>query len=513
MLLYVILSLSHLLPPTQSPAIVFTLIVSTSSVTLLLSAAIYRLSPWHPLAKYPGSLVFKLTKLRTFYGSWRGNYYRDIKKMHDQYALSTMSDPRRERTAETAAASAIETALGASKPGKCVEMAGDDKRSVPTRTMGRTEHAHRRKLWNRGLGKEAMPSHARSAAAGVEQLLKQFDRAADEGRSIDVTTWMRFYGFDFMGKFAFGRDFGLVQAGKDESGVWSTVSNSVFAADLIAHMHWLGTTGTLIPGLSQHYRRMRHFAKKCVQERLQRPATSLDLWYYLGKEGEEGRDRLSAEILAFEGILAIVAGSDTTATAMACGMYHLINNPDCLAKAREEIDRVVEAGQTPWLDADCHDSLPYLASCMNETLRLTPIVPTNGSRGVPAGSGGKVIAGHFIPENTEVFVSPYLLHHDPRYFSPETESFRPERWLDEPGSESKWNTNRGAFIPFSMGPAQCVGKNLARIEWVMVVSAILRHYQVKFAPGCDAKGWLEHIEEHLVIEVPELPVVLKRRAL
>lgn len=504
--LYALLTLSNALPPAHSPATVMGLIVLASSLALLFSIVVYRLSPWHPLAKYPGSLIFKLTKLRTFYGSWRGDYYRDIKKIHDKHGPVVRVAPNAVSIVDVAAVPAVLGANGLPKDRYY------RSRVQSLIVLKGTEHAHSRKLWNRGLGKEAMPSHAQSAATGVELLLKQFDKAADEGHSVDITMWMRYYGFDFMGKFAFGKEFGLVEAGKDENNVWPTVANSVFVADLIAHMHWIGsTTSAFIPGLSHHSLRMRHFARKCVQERLQRQATTLDLWYYLGKEDEEGGDRLAPDVLAFEGILAIIAGSDTTATAMACGMYQLVNNPECLAKVREEIDRVVAAGQTPWTSPDCHDALPYLAACMNETLRLTPIVPTNGSRGVPAGSGGKVIAGHFIPENTEVFVSPYLLHHDPRYFSPETESFRPERWLDESGT--KWNTNRDAFIPFSMGPAQCVGKNLARIEWVMVISAIIRHYDVEFAPGCDAKHWPEHIEEHLVIEVPELPVVLKRRAL
>lgn len=112
----------------------------------------------------------------------------------------------------------------------------------------------------------------------------------------------------------------------------------------------------------------------------------------------------------------------------------------------------------------------------------------------------------FVPEGTEVFVSPYHLHRDARYFSPETESFRPERWI-EPG----WNTQRAAYIPFSYGPAQCVGKNLARIEIIIVLSALLRDYDMSFAAGYDPKSFVEHIEEHLVVDIPPLLVRITRR--
>ena len=64
-------------------------------------------------------------------------------------------------------------------------------------------HAHRRRLWNRGLGKDAMTTHAQAAAEGVGRLRRQLDKAADAGTSVNMTMWIRFYGFDFMGNFAF----------------------------------------------------------------------------------------------------------------------------------------------------------------------------------------------------------------------------------------------------------------------------------------------------------------------
>lgn len=63
---------------------------------------------------------------------------------------------------------------------------------------------------------------------------------------------------------------------------------------------------------------------------------------------------------------------------------------------------------------------------------------------------------------------------------PETEASRPERWI-KPG----WNTQRATYIPFSSGTAQCVGKNLARVEIIIVTSALLRHCDMSFAPGYD----------------------------
>ncbi|EJD51337.1 cytochrome P450 [Auricularia subglabra TFB-10046 SS5] len=506
--LYGLLQRLEALPTGLTRSALLGLIGCISIGSLLLSIGVYRLSPWHPLARFPGSTSFKLTKLRTVFASWRGDYFKRVKQMHDKYGPVVRVAPNAVSINDVSAVAAVLGANGLPKDryyrarvpapgaGSLIVLAGND-------------HAHRRKLWNRGLGKDALATHSQTAAAGIDKLRFQFDKVAKEGGAIDLTMWLRFYGFDFMGKFAFDRDFGLIDSGRDSRGVWAAVAKFMIAVDIIAHLHWLGKRAMYLPWLLNSLAGMRNFATSCVQDRLQRPATKLDLWYYLGMEDEDSTDRLSVPQLAAEGVLAIIAGADTSASAMTVIIYFLLRNRECFAKAREEVDNLVASGLTPWTNPDCHDALPYLTACMNETLRIAPVVPTNGSRGVPVGSGGKVICGHFIPEDTEVFVSPYMLHHDPRNFSPETESFRPQRWLGEPG----WNTNRLAFIPFSAGPAQCVGKNLARIEILMVLSALLRFYDIAFAPGSHPETWLEHVEEHLVIDLPPLPVILKRRAL
>lgn len=60
--------------------------------------------------------------------------------------------------------------------------------------MSGMEHAHRRRLWNRGLGKSQLINHTRTASAGVDRLRVQFDKFADSGEPVDVTMWMRLYG-------------------------------------------------------------------------------------------------------------------------------------------------------------------------------------------------------------------------------------------------------------------------------------------------------------------------------
>jgi len=228
-----------------------------------------------------------------------------------------------------------------------------------------------------------------------------------------------------------------------------------------------------------------------------------DLWFYLTDEADlESRKPTVPEVVADAG-LAIVAGSDTVATAVSSLFYLLLTHPEAMARVRKEIDTVYPPGSNA-LDTRMHDRLTFLDACLKEGMRLYPPVPTNGPRKVPLGSKGKEIAGRFIPEQTEVFLPPYCLHRNPAYFA-EPDKFIPERWMGEIS-----NTMVEAYIPFSRGPANCVGRNLARQEMLMVSSLLLQTFEFKIASTEDfAKdAWEHNLKDYFLMSRGKLRVHL-----
>ena len=129
-------------------------------------------------------------------------------------------------------------------------------------------------------------------------------------------------------------------------------------------------------------------------------------------------------------------------------------------------------------------------------------------------------AYRFVPEGTEIYIPPYVVHRDPRNFFPRTEEFWPDRWLQDASSESKDDAkvdptfifNPSAFVPFSQGPAICVGRNLARLETKMLVCLMLRRYDVQLVEGFDKGEWLSSFREYFVMRATRpLPVTLRAR--
>jgi cytochrome P450 len=167
----------------------------------------------------------------------------------------------------------------------------------------------------------------------------------------------------------------------------------------------------------------------------------------------------------------IVAGSDTTSLVISAAFFYLTRNPEVLKNAKAEVrgifkDTTIEDIRQGQKLGQCE----YLRACLDETMRMTPPLPGILPRTVL--SGGIEIDGFSVPAGTEVGVCTYALHHSELNF-PGSFEFRPERFLSEEGNEMK------AFAPFSIGPRNCIGKNMAYMEMIIAVARVLWGFEME----------------------------------
>ncbi len=150
----------------------------------------------------------------------------------------------------------------------------------------------------------------------------------------------------------------------------------------------------------------------------------------------------------------LVAGHETTATALAWALEALARHPRVLARLREEIDR----GDDDYLDA-----------VIKETLRLRPVVALVLRRlTAPMEIGGRT-----LPAGVSVAPCIYLLHRRPDLY-PDPRAFRPERFLEQPPGTYTW-------IPFGGGVRRCLGASFAQFEMRVVLREVVSRLELE--PG------------------------------
>ncbi|KAK2005205.1 cytochrome P450, partial [Colletotrichum eremochloae] len=182
-------------------------------------------------------------------------------------------------------------------------------------------------------------------------------------------------------------------------------------------------------------------------------------------------------------------------------IYFLTTNPQTLAKLVDEIRHEYKNENDINLLNTQH--LIYLNAVVNESLRIYPPAPGTGPRlTAPSGS---IIAGHHIPGNTIVDINLWAVHHDPSLFT-SPESFVPERWL---GDARFKNDRLDAVEPFSVGPRNCIGRNLAYAEIRMVLARLVWNFDIELSPK--DKHWAVGQKMYTFWDKPELHVLLKPR--
>ncbi|CAG2180727.1 unnamed protein product, partial [Oppiella nova] len=174
--------------------------------------------------------------------------------------------------------------------------------------------------------------------------------------------------------------------------------------------------------------------------------------------------RLTENEIISQSWLFLLAGYETASTAIAFCFYELALNPDTQERVYDEIQEAM--GPDGQFDYDTLCALPYLDAVISESLRLYPPF-TRVEREVKcdyqlADTNIKLKAGDLV------HISIYAVHHNEEYF-PNANQFIPERFLPE----NRHQITPYTYIPFAVGPRNCVGLRLALMEMKVSVANVI----------------------------------------
>jgi len=186
---------------------------------------------------------------------------------------------------------------------------------------------------------------------------------------------------------------------------------------------------------------------------------------------DEPGSGITDEHVAGNVLTMLLAGEDTTANTLAWMIHLLWRNPGTLARAVEEVRRVVGDGARPTLEQLAQ--LDYVEACAHETMRLKPVAPQLPLQALRDTTLGDVR----VPAGTVVIS---LLRRDSvsDAYVPHADAFEPERWLSDGGPGMQANSAKRISMPFGAGPRICPGRYLALLEMKIAMTTLLGRFEI-----------------------------------
>jgi cytochrome P450 len=299
------------------------------------------------------------------------------------------------------------------------------------------------------------------------QMVEQWRGLAERREVFDVAPEMMRLTLQIVGRALLTMD---LTAQADVIGRNMTIANEHFGqAGLDSFLPWIPTPANI------RFRRavanLRQIVLKIIADRRREGRDYGDLLsMLLMVRDEETGESMNDEQLRDEVLTLILAGHETTATALSWTWYLLSQHPEVESKLHTELDTVL-GGRTP--ATNDLPSLNYTGMVIDEAMRLYPPVWAIGREAIEDDE----IMGYRIAKGSNVMSSQWLAHRHPAFWENPT-GFDPERF----SAERAAGRPRYAYFPFGGGPRMCIGNAFALTEAQLVLATVAQRYRLRLAP-------------------------------
>ncbi|QSZ37630.1 hypothetical protein DSL72_008729 [Monilinia vaccinii-corymbosi] len=436
---------------------------------------------FHPLAKFPGPKLAAITDGWMCYNSNTGDWHKTMIKLHQKYGPVVRFAPNE---LDFASPQAYQDVYAHGKQGKLTFLKGQAYNTGSETNVGivsaREPAVHReiRKSLSHAFSAKALRLQEEVVVEYMDLLVSQIYQRKDDENGLNMSEWYNWLTFDIIGDLAFGESFDAVKSGEGHPWIHLILGSIHLMAlmgvvkrfPILNNSFFKKITGFLVPRDLQEKSKVHHQnSMQKATQRIERGNNDRDDFFsHLLREKDNG-PKITPEFILAQSTTLIVAGSETTATALSGMTYFLLKQPEALRHLQEEVRSAFSSGNE--INSDSTAPLSYLAAVIEEGLRLYPPV----AMGLPRESPGATVDGFYVPAGAVVNVSGFVATHNEAYFTDAYE-FHPERWLppSHPLYHPRYqNDNKDASKPFSLGSRGCLGVNLAYMEMRVVLSKLI----------------------------------------
>ncbi|KAI0741404.1 cytochrome P450 [Daedaleopsis nitida] len=432
------------------------LLASTYIATLISVTAAYRLSPWHPLASYPGPLLARISSLWLVYVSFWGRRHLVVHHLHERYGPFVRIGPNA-LSINTSSATSLYLTM---EKGEAYRYpAHDDVVAIFFKLDSKEQHRERKKIWGGMFTPNGLNQLIPTLEQRTWEVMECIERRQAAGNGfIEMVEIMYHVSYDFMGDMVFSgcNKLELMKNGDPKDYVETAKLASVMM-DVFGQAPWLLDILWHVPATKDMHGLVK-LAEEMTRDRM------------AAKELPRFKDLMSyLRDIERDAVVAILAGTESTSIVMALACYFLVAEPRYFQQLRAELEQAFKdpLGE---ISLKTLGTLAFLDGVINESLRL----------GLP----------FFLPRvaGTTVALAAHSQHMSPDNFYPDPENFRPERWLpDGLGPETK--TSKTVLSTFSYGQHGCIGKTLAYHTMRYVLGRLVLAYDMEFQSGFDVRAF------------------------
>lgn len=321
-----------------------------------------------------------------------------------------------------------------------------------------------------------------------KSLIPRLLSAVDSGETIDLQQVLRKFTFDNICKVAFGVDPGSSHSNDANS-------MSFMQAFDVAVEHTFNRFISPVPaiwkikrfsniGSEKKYKQVIETVNQFAMDIIKSKETQTDSMTKeddllsrfmvssqdMGLNNEERRGFLRDIIISF-----VLAGKDSTASALTWFFWLLDGHPHCKGLIRKELTNI---DHPPNVTFDELKTLHYLHAALSESMRLFPPVPINSRLTV---NDDVLPDGTFVGKGWFADYSAYAMGRMERLWGSDCREFKPERWLDDNGVYQPLDQFK--YPVFHGGFRMCLGKEMAYLQMKYVVVAVMHEFEVEVIGG------------------------------
>ncbi|KXH50180.1 cytochrome P450 [Colletotrichum simmondsii] len=472
-------------------------------ISYALGKALYNIF-FHPLRNFPGPKLWAASRIPYSLAQVDGKPHKQLLALHDKYGPIV-------RIAENE--------LSFIYPDAWKDSNGHRKGGVPENTkeplaiLGNEhnlfganleDHSRMRRVLSHGFSMHAMKDQQPLISAHVDLLLQRLRKhAAGGNRPIDMVSWYNRVTFDIISDLSWGEPLGCLEKEQDHPWIVALGHTVKYQLYLGLAKRFPPFTNILKAFIPKELTRLEQenfaLAAANVEKRIALADSRPDFMESMIRQ--KGDREIQKHEMVSNAFLLMLGGSETSATALSAVTYFLTSHPAVLSKLTDEVFSTFKAEEE--ININSVQNLPYMLAVLDETLRLNPPLPHSSPRVVH--EGGDTFCGFFVPEGTVIGIPQWAMYHSSQNFTL-PESFIPERWL---GDLRFASDSREARKPFSFGPRNCIGMNLAYTEMRIILARIIWNFEMRISG--ESRGWDERQKAWVVWEKPALKVYLTPR--